>query len=103
MCLGIPMKVVAVEGGLVWCEDAAGQRVRIDTLLVGPVEPGSWLLTWLGMARECIDAGRAARISAALQALEKIARGETDIDACFADLVGREPQLPDFLRKDLPA
>jgi len=99
MCLGIPMQVVAVEGAFAWCQGRHG-RSRINTLLVGEVLPGQWLLTFLDMARETIDDQRAAQIEAALDALSLIAAGEADIDRCFADLVGREPQLPEFLRKD---
>lgn len=97
MCIGIPMQVTEVDGPYAWCEGRNGRR-RIDTLLVGAVGPGDWLLTFLDSAREILDAERAALVNAALDALERVAAGEGDIDDCFADLVGREPQLPDFLR-----
>ena len=70
----------------------------IDTLLVGNVPPGTWLLQHLGIAREVIDRERAFAIAAALDSLEAAATGVTDFDAYFADLVGREPQLPEHLR-----
>lgn len=97
MCLGIPMRVVSVEGVHAWCEGRNG-RARINTMLLDGVEPGQWLLTFLDGAREVIDAERAALVNAALDALQLAVSGADGIDACFADLVGREPQLPDFLR-----
>jgi hydrogenase expression/formation protein HypC len=99
MCLGIPMQVVEIEGVFAICDSRNG-RSRINTMLVGDVQPGQWLLTFLDAAREIIDAERAALVNAALDALSVVADGGSDFDACFADLIGREPQLPDFLRKD---
>lgn len=98
MCLGIPMQVVEVEGIFAWCKGRNGLS-RINTMLLGDVSPGQWLLTFLDTAREAIDAERAAMIDAALDALNLVANGGTDVDACFADLVNREPQLPDFLKE----
>lgn len=99
MCLGIPMQVVEVEGMFAWCEGRNG-RQRVDTLLLGKVDPGQWLLTFLGSARETIDAHHAAQVDAALDALDRVAAGRTDFEDCFTDLLGREPQLPEFLRKE---
>lgn len=65
MCIGMPMQVTATEPGHAWCE-GRGERRRVNTALVGPVEPGDWLLVFLGDARERIDADRAAEVNAAL-------------------------------------
>jgi len=92
------MRVVEIEGVFAWCEGRNG-RSRINTMLLDDVVPGQWLLTFLDTARETIDAERAALIDAALDGLSAVANGSTDIDACFADLIGREPQLPDFLKE----
>jgi hydrogenase expression/formation protein HypC len=102
MCIGIPMQVLEVEGLFAWCDGRNGRK-RINTMLLETVRPGDWLLTFLGSAREAIDAERAAMISAALDALERAEAGRADFDDCFADLIGREPQLPDFLRADFVA
>lgn len=99
MCLGIPMQVIEIEGIFALCDSRNG-RSRINTMLVGDVAPGQWLLTFLDTARELIDDERAAQINLALDALQMTAAGNLDVDTCFADLVGREPQLPDFLRQD---
>jgi hydrogenase expression/formation protein HypC len=44
-----------------------------------------------------LTAENAARINAALQALDMAMQGETGIDHLFSDLIDREPTLPDFL------
>lgn len=99
MCIGIPMQVIEVEDMFAWCDGRNGRK-RINTMLLGCVRPGDWLLTFLDSAREAIDAERAAMINSALEALDRVAAGDTNFDDCFADLIGREPQLPDFLRPD---
>jgi len=54
---------------------------------------------FMGAAREIIDADRALQIDRALGALESALAGDLSaIDAAFPDLVGREPQLPEYLR-----
>jgi hydrogenase expression/formation protein HypC len=99
MCLGIPMQVVEAAGqGAAWCVGRAG-RSLVDLALVGPQPPGTWLLTFVGAAREVMTPESAARTEAALDALESVLAGDTStIDDAFADLVSREPQLPEHLR-----
>lgn len=99
MCVGIPLQVLRSEDSRALCRDRDGSEVWIDLLLVGAQPPGTWLMSFLGTAREVIDADTAQRTLAALAALDTLmAGGEADLDAAFADLVNREPQLPDFLK-----
>jgi len=97
MCVGIPMKILEAGFGYALCE-GMGETRRIDTLLVGDQPPGTWVLVFIDAAREVIGAEDAARIGDALTALSLAMQGETSVDHLFADLVDREPQLPDFLR-----
>jgi hydrogenase expression/formation protein HypC len=98
MCVGIPMQVVAVDGNVAMCDGRMGSQT-IDVALIGVVVPGEWLLTFLGAARGRLDAQDAARIDRALDALAAIERGEPiDVGTFFADLVEREPELPEHLR-----
>ena len=101
MCLALPMKGIRMEGSTALCKSRNGIE-RMDTMLTGPLEPGQWILGFLGAAREVIDAERAAQVEEALVALESILHGGANNDelihAAFADLIDREPQLPDFLR-----
>jgi hydrogenase expression/formation protein HypC len=99
MCIGIPMQVVEAGNGYAWCE-GLGQRRQIETLLVGDQPAGTWLLTFLGSAREVLCAEDAARISDAVQAVSLVMQGETAIDHLFSDLAAREPRLPDFVQPE---
>jgi hydrogenase assembly chaperone HypC/HupF len=97
MCIGTPMQVVAVEDSWAWCE-ADGQRERLDMMLVGPQPVGTWVLAFQGAAREVMSELDAAQARGARQALAAVLAGRDDVDAFFADLVGREPELPEHLR-----
>lgn len=97
MCLGIPMQVLESEGIVALCRSRGGDR-RIDLSLVGEQAAGTWLLTFIDAAREVIDAATAERINAALDGLEAVMAGETDIARHFADLFERTPELPAHLR-----
>ncbi len=92
------MQVVDIEGVFAICDSRNG-RSRINTMLLDEVLPGQWILTFLDTARECIDAERAQMINSALDALNVLANGGTNLDEYFSDLIGREPQLPDFLKE----
>jgi len=98
MCIGIPMQVARLEGAYAWCEGMGEQR-RVDTLLVGSQPVGTWLLVFLGSAREVLSDQNAARITSALQAVGLAMQGDADIGHLFQDLVDRPPQLPQFLRQ----
>jgi hydrogenase expression/formation protein HypC len=98
MCIGIPMRVVETGNGYAWCE-GLGQRRRIETLLIGDQPVGTWLLTFLGSAREVLTTEDAARISDAVQAVNLVMQGETAIDHLFTDLTAREPRRPDFVQR----
>ena len=65
MCIGIPMQVLEADGRHALCA-GRGERRRVNTALVGEVDPGDWLLALLDDAREAIDADRASEINAAL-------------------------------------
>ena len=100
MCLGIPMQVIEVHESSALCEGRNGQQL-INTMLLQKVEVGQWLMTFLDAGRDVIDAEQAALANAALDALQALAEGsEVDMDRYFADLVNREPTLPEFMRKD---
>ena len=99
MCIAVPMRVLEAGCVSALCEDGLdrGRRERVDLRLVGEQPPGTWLLVFFGAAREVLDETRAMQTLDALAALEAVQRGEP-IDHLFADLIGREPELPDFLR-----
>lgn len=97
MCIAIPMQVIATDGAFALCE-GRGERRRVHTALLDAVAPGHWLLVHVDTAREIIDEQRAAMVNDALDALERAMSGDS-IEGLFADLTDREPELPEFLRR----
>ena len=95
MCVGVPMQIIAVDGIAGRATDGTTEEL-IDLSLTGPLEPGTWVLTFLGAAREVIDADEARLIAAALDGLRDVMAGGTGGDA-FADIDARGPQLPPHL------
>lgn len=97
MCVGIPMQVIECHGLLAKCR-GRGETHTLNLALLGEQPPGTWLLAFLDSAREVLDEASAARINAALDGLESIMNGASDISSYFPDLIGRQPELPEFLR-----
>jgi len=77
------------------------QRERLDMMLVGNQPAGTWVLGFHGAARQVLSEKEAAQARAGRQALAAVQRGESNIDEFFADLIGREPELPAHLKKAL--
>lgn len=100
MCLGIPMQVIRSEEGRALCRDGAEQQ-WVDMSLVGEQAADSWVLVFLGAAREVLDEQRALQMRDALSAVQAVMSGrEANLDDLFADLVDREPQLPPHLQNN---
>jgi len=97
VCIGIPVQVERCEALQASCT-GRGKRYRIDLHLLGEQGVGTWVLAFQGAAIRVLSAAEAARIDAALDAVEAALRGASDFDAYFRDLVDREPQLPEHLR-----
>jgi hydrogenase expression/formation protein HypC len=108
MCIGVPMKIASVDGMLAMAEstgaDGTVERHSLDMLVVGAQPPGTWVLAFCGAARRVLDEVEAQQILDALVALGiALDAGdgpppERSLDALFADLVDRTPQLPEHLR-----
>ena len=98
MCIGIPMQVIESGETWAWCDDG-GERHKVDMLLVGEQPVGTWVLVFLGSAREVMGETEALRVRDALMALQAAQQG-LPFDHFFADLVDREPELPPHLRSE---
>ncbi|NVK18399.1 MAG: HypC/HybG/HupF family hydrogenase formation chaperone [Methylocystaceae bacterium] len=87
MCIGTPVKVIENRGFMALCEGRNGQ-VEVNMMLIGPQEEGTWVLNFLGSAREVLTEEDAANIDNALDGLEAIMNGaeEIDVDAHFPDI-----------------
>ncbi|MEB4590267.1 HypC/HybG/HupF family hydrogenase formation chaperone [Candidatus Thiothrix sp. Deng01] len=96
MCIGIPMQIMAIDGWMALCGEKE-HRENVDISLLGSLQEGDWVLVYKGAAREHLPAERAKQILQAVQALAAIREGQ-GFEHFFADLIEREPQLPEHLR-----
>lgn len=101
MCIGLPMRVIESRDTVLLVE-GRGETRQVDSMLVGPQEPGGWVLVHIDSAVQVLDEEAAMQINDALDALQAVISGEAgpgQIDALFADLVNRSPELPDHLKE----
>lgn len=87
MCLSIPKQVVEWEGegDFAWVE-RAGERERINMMLLGPQPVGTWVLTSLGLAKEVVGEEERVLIEDALAALAASLDADYDPAQHFQDL-----------------
>jgi hydrogenase assembly chaperone HypC/HupF len=112
MCIGVPMRIESGDAMVAVAEsrsaDGAVERHTLDMLIVGPQPPGTWVLAFHGAARRVLDEAEARQILDALSALAIALDADGGaaeprnraLDALFADLVDRTPQLPEHLRSN---
>jgi hydrogenase expression/formation protein HypC len=96
MCVGFPMRVVSGDAFAAECE-RDGQTERVSLLLVGPQPVGTNVLVHLGTAVRVLGDEEARLIDDALAGIAA-ALDDRPFEHLFADLIDREPVLPDFLR-----
>ncbi|GAB5413622.1 MAG: HypC/HybG/HupF family hydrogenase formation chaperone [Congregibacter sp.] len=105
MCMGIPLRVEEIRSdGRALCSNAKGQTLTqpIQTVLLDTApQIGDWLLTHIDTAIQTISAAEAKQVADALEALECAQRGDS-FEHLIADLIDREPQLPEHLRPESP-
>ncbi len=68
MCLGIPVKVIEVEGQSAVVE-VGGARREVSLLLLDDVRPGDWVILHAGFAIQRLDEEEAAKTLALLREL----------------------------------
>lgn len=101
MCVGVPMKLTAIDGIVGHALD--GDRPEIvDLSLVPEARAGDWVLNFLGSAHAVMTDDEAQKTRAALHGLAELMRGG-DLGDAFADLEARPPQLPPHLQAALDA
>jgi hydrogenase expression/formation protein HypC len=96
MCLGLPMTIVESDGLSALCE-YRGERRRVSLMLLSEPPVGAKVLVYIDTAIRLLDDEEARLIGAAIEGLGAALNGQ-DCDRFFADLVDREPQLPEHLR-----
>lgn len=101
MCVGIPMRLTAIDGIAGQATDK-GLPQLLDLSLVPEAKVGDWVLAFLGTAREILPETEALLILKALEGLSRVMAGGDSGDA-FADLDARSPALPPHLQAALDA
>ncbi|MEG3639681.1 HypC/HybG/HupF family hydrogenase formation chaperone [Magnetococcus sp. PR-3] len=76
MCLGTPVKVVEDHDFIAVCEDRDGRLVEVNMMLTGSQVPGTWVVNYLGSAREVLEEADAKRILAAMDQLQAAVNGD---------------------------
>ncbi len=86
MCIGIPVQVIEAGEFTSLCNGRNG-AVRVNMMLTGPQPVGTWLVTFLGSAREIISVQEAANLNKALDGMQQIMSGnEIDVEYYFPDI-----------------
>ncbi len=79
MCIGIPVQVVKPGEFMAVCRGRNGEE-QVNMMLTGSQPEGTWVLNFLGSAREILSEEDALNIDKALDGLSAIMSGETNID-----------------------
>ena len=79
MCVGVPVKIIEAGEFVSRCKGRSGE-VNVNMMLIGSQPEGTWVLNFLGSAREVLSEKEAATINKALDGLSAIMGGEENID-----------------------
>ena len=96
MCIGIPMRICSEDGLTALCS-GRGEERRVSLLLTGEQPVGAWVMVHVDTAIRTLDPAEVPLLNDALDALDAVNRGDP-FEHLFADLINREPQLPDHLK-----
>ena len=89
MCIGVPVQVLEAGDFVQRCHGLNGEET-VNMMLLGEQPVGTWVLNFLGTAREVLSEEDAANINKALQGLNEIMNGaqHIDVDHYFPGLNG---------------
>ncbi|MCP4271580.1 MAG: HypC/HybG/HupF family hydrogenase formation chaperone [Gammaproteobacteria bacterium] len=87
MCIGVPVKIIESGEFVSICKGRNGEE-QVNMMLLGQQPEGTWVLNFLGSAREVLTEKDALNIDKALDGLTAIMSGESnvDIDSYFPDI-----------------
>ncbi len=89
MCVGIPVKIIRPGEFVALCEGRNGEE-EVNMMLIGPQVEGTWVLNFLGSAREVLSEQEALQIDKALDGLSAIMSGQDiEVKDYFPDLEQR--------------
>lgn len=79
MCVGVPVQIIQSNDFMARCHGRNGEE-QVNMMLLGPQPEGTWVLNFLGSAREVLSEEDALNINKALDGLTAIMQGENSID-----------------------
>lgn len=79
MCIGVPVQVIEPGEFVSLCRGQNGDE-QVNMMLTGPQPEGTWVLNFLGSAREVLSEEDAMNLNRALEGLNAIMSGEPDVD-----------------------
>lgn len=79
MCIGIPVQIIEEGAFMARCLGRNGEEM-VNMMLIGQQSQGTWVLNFLGSAREVLSEQDASNINRALDGLSAVMAGESDID-----------------------
>jgi hydrogenase expression/formation protein HypC len=87
MCIGVPVQIIENRDFTALCKGRNGEE-EVNMMLTGPQPEGTWVLNFLGSAREVLSEDDAQKINSALDALAAVMSGDpdVDVDSYFPDL-----------------
>ena len=79
MCVGVPVKIIEA-GDFVQKAEGKNGVEEVNMMLIGSQPAGTWVLNYLGSAREVLTEEEAEKINSALDGLSALMNGEEEID-----------------------
>lgn len=71
MCLAVPVQVVEAGEFIALCRGLNGEE-QVNMMLIGAQPAGTWVLNFLGSAREVLSEADALAINRALESLARL-------------------------------
>jgi hydrogenase expression/formation protein HypC len=79
MCIGVPVKIIKSGEFYARCRGLNGEE-DVNMMLIGAQPVGTWVLNYLGSAREVLSEEDAMNINKAIEGLSAIMQGEQQLD-----------------------
>ena len=76
MCIGIPVQIIESREFTALCRGRNGEE-EINMMLIGPQPVGTWIVNFLGSARDVLTEEEARSINAAMDELTETIGGIT--------------------------
>ncbi len=84
MCIGVPVQVVEESEFMALCRDRNGREEQVNMMLIGSQPVDTWIVAFLGLARDVISEKEAELFNKALDGLSSAMSGEEiDVEEYF--------------------